>query len=311
MIQHSVENRTSQTPGSPFSNTASLHGWTLIIPAGWSMAFLPSLIHTSTRVGGQRERQTQAFESSMPFFPRDYPSTNAYDDLASDVGASEKERWNKKPKAKRPAWEKLGVRSPWKPDWDVVLGLKEPQPFTQNVDTDEDLVPADRSGHPAAVHLLPPPRKIGAPHWLQRGVGDADNEDTCRPWLLRGTGVTALLASLAASASTHLSRLDTLMQFIDAPRTKRNIPLLAAQASDPDDPPRMSPEQMYQCALVRIGLHLWGRGRPSDMAIIYEMTDEELTTFMQKTASQKGADLMKVDLGEPEVRLILFLSRTI
>jgi ribonuclease P/MRP protein subunit POP1 len=271
------------------------------------MAFLPSLIHTGTRVGGQRERQTQAFESSMPFFPRDYPSTGAYNDLASKIGALEKERWDKKPKAKKPAWDKLGVRSPWKPDWDVVLGLKEPQPLAQTVDTDEDLLPTDRSEDLTFSELPPVAQTNNYLGW--REVDGQDKEDTCHPWLLRGTGVVALLTSLAAPTFTHASRLGALMQFIDGPRIKRNIPQLAAQVCG-RDPPRMSQEQTYQSALVRVALRLWGKGCPSDMAIIHEMTDEELLAFTHKTTTQKRASLMQVDLEETDVRPTPILFQT-
>ncbi|TFY75477.1 hypothetical protein EWM64_g8533 [Hericium alpestre] len=40
---------------NPTTNAPSLHGWTLIVPRGWSMPFLTSLVYTGTRVGGQRD----------------------------------------------------------------------------------------------------------------------------------------------------------------------------------------------------------------------------------------------------------------
>ncbi|KAI0087814.1 NUC188 domain-containing protein [Irpex rosettiformis] len=282
MIQHSVENSSSQTPGSPFSDSPSLHGWTLIIPAGWSMAFLPSLFHTGTRVGGQRERQTQSFESSRPFFPRDYPSTASYNKFVDERGDEERERWEKKPKAKRPSWEKLGVRSPWKPDWEVVLGLKEPSPFSEKASDEngdvEDLITADRSEDAMEVEVRA-------------------ESFTCQPWLLRGLGITSLLTSMGSNSSEN--RVDALLSFVDNLRAKRSIPLLMAEASDVYDPPRVSPEDIYRSALVRIALRLVGRGCPSDMAIVYGMTDEEIVK-----SNQSKQDIEPVDIDEEDTQSI-------
>ena len=53
----------------------------------------------------------------------------------------ERDTWERKPPAKRPNYDKLGTRSPWRPDWDVVLGITEmPQPeeLEDFVDTQRD-----------------------------------------------------------------------------------------------------------------------------------------------------------------------------
>lgn len=125
LIQRSLEH--------PGCNADSLHGWTLIIPSGWSMAFWSSLIYTGTRVGGQRECQTQAFEAGVPSFPRDYPFTDAYDEYAEETEREAKEEWERKPPAKRPNYKKLNTRSAWRPDWEVVMGLKKEDEDDQGV----------------------------------------------------------------------------------------------------------------------------------------------------------------------------------
>ncbi|KAG6847946.1 hypothetical protein C0991_001129, partial [Blastosporella zonata] len=73
------------------------------------MAFFSSLTFTGTRVGGQRERQTQAFEAGAPYFPRDLPTSTGHDEYASARAMEEKARWDRKPPAKRPNYEKLGT----------------------------------------------------------------------------------------------------------------------------------------------------------------------------------------------------------
>ncbi|KAF9016886.1 POP1-domain-containing protein [Hymenopellis radicata] len=116
LIQNSLEHSR---------NAESIHGWTLIIPSGWAMAFFSSLIYTGTRVGGQRECQSQSFEAGVPYFPRDFPLTIAGEEYATEKETEERELWERKPPAKRPNFEKLRTRSPWRPDWDVVLGKKK------------------------------------------------------------------------------------------------------------------------------------------------------------------------------------------
>ncbi len=89
------------------------------------MAFFSSLTYTGTRVGGQRECQSQAFESGVSYFPRDYPFTSAYEKYAQEHETEAKDSWERKPPAKRPNFEKLGTKSPWRADWEAVLGLSE------------------------------------------------------------------------------------------------------------------------------------------------------------------------------------------
>ncbi|KAK7056731.1 Ribonucleases P/MRP protein subunit pop1 [Paramarasmius palmivorus] len=137
LIQRSVE----QNDGGE-----AIHGWTLIIPAGWSMAFLPSLLFTGTRVGGQRERQAQFFEAGTACFPRDFPATSLYNSYSAERAKTEQDKWIRTPPAKRPNYEKLGTRSPWIADWDVVLGLK-----TAGAASSPDLVPTQREAQTARL----------------------------------------------------------------------------------------------------------------------------------------------------------------
>ncbi|KAL4063372.1 hypothetical protein V8B97DRAFT_1992171, partial [Scleroderma yunnanense] len=97
-----------------------IHGWTLLFPAVWSMAFLSSLVYTGTCFSGQHERRKQYFEAGIPGFLVNYPSSHACEVASEQHAESEHARWKHTPES----WEKLGTRSPWHADWDVVLGLK-------------------------------------------------------------------------------------------------------------------------------------------------------------------------------------------
>lgn len=128
------------------------------------MPFFSSLTFTGSRVGGQRERQTQAFEADVPYFPRDYPSIAAYDAQISKTADEEEARWKRTPAAKKPNFEKLGTRSPWRPDWEVVLGLKDPE---------SQLVTTQREGQAPEDEGMQPPEDapiLGKSPWLLRGA---------------------------------------------------------------------------------------------------------------------------------------------
>ncbi|KAJ6584902.1 ribonucleases P/MRP protein subunit POP1-domain-containing protein [Mycena capillaripes] len=186
LIQRSVERGGT-------SNDLALHGWTLLLPAGWSMSFFSSLTFTGTRVAGQRERQTQAFEAGTAYFPRDYPLCASYDAYASARQTEEQARWERTPPAKRANYARLGTRSPWRADWGVVLGIEEP--------TDASLVSTQReAGDPVVV---------------------------VQPWLLRGTAVRGLLEKLL-----HMNAADrpnALSDELNGLRAKRTLaPLEAA-----------------------------------------------------------------------------------
>lgn len=167
-----------------------------MVPKGWGMPFFSSLTYTGTRVAGQAERETQYREAGCPFFPFDYPCTPSYEEVTSARERDEREKWGRKPPAKRPSWDKLGTRSPWKPDWDVVLGLKAASVEEKN------LVPTQRTAEEA--------RQDGSP--------------TVQRWLLWGPGTQELVEEIShAMDAAYELRIK-----LNALRSKRSFPPLDA-----------------------------------------------------------------------------------
>ncbi|KAJ7175799.1 ribonucleases P/MRP protein subunit POP1-domain-containing protein [Mycena filopes] len=187
LIQRSIERSAS-------SNDLTLHGWTLLLPAGWSMPFFSSLTFTGTRVGGQRERQTQAFEAGTAYFPRDFPFCASYDAHVDARETEEKARWERTPPAKRANYEKLGTRSPWRADWGVVLGVETV--------SDASFVPT------------------------QREAGDVQAAESVQPWLLRGSLVPQLIQRLLPMGVG--GRPAALFQALNDLRCKRALDPLEA-----------------------------------------------------------------------------------
>ncbi|KAH9936178.1 NUC188 domain-containing protein [Fomitopsis serialis] len=274
LMQRSVESASPISPSSPHhtSSSTALHGWTLIIPQGWAMAFLPSLIYTGTRVGGQRERQTQTYEGGCAYFPRDYPFTDAYEEYADDREAKEQDRWERKPPAKRVNYTKIGTRSPWKPDWEVVLGLQE---------LPQELIPAQRED----VQMATPDEQ--APGITAQAGNDGKQ---VRPWLLRGQDVPSIIHSISSMFNPSAGLAD----YIDQLRVKRGQDPLGNS---------VRANELWKGALVRVRVLLCGRGNPEDLALIYKLDDEESKKWSEAEAlSKQGAPaLLSEDADETEL----------
>ncbi|KZT73935.1 POP1-domain-containing protein [Daedalea quercina L-15889] len=282
LIQRSIESASPISPSSPHhtSSSTALHGWTLIIPQGWAMAFLPSLIHTGTRVGGQRERQTQAYEGGCAYFPRDYPFTDAYEEYADEREIEEQEQWERKPPAKRVNYAKIGTRSPWKPDWEVVLGLRDP-PAPEAEDPDSELIPAQRVDvEISATEQLPPDTST------QMGK----NEQQVRPWLLCGQDVPSILQNTSSMFNPSAGLLDC----IDQLRIKRGLDPLGSS---------VRANELWKGALVRVRVLLCGRGNPKDLALIYRVDDEEAKKWNEAEALREQGipSLLEVHADETEL----------
>ncbi|TFK40578.1 NUC188 domain-containing protein [Crucibulum laeve] len=255
LIQRSLE----QSTGNP--DTRSIHGWTLIIPTGWSMAFFSSLIFTGTRVGGQRERQTQAFEAGTPYFPRDFPFTPAYETYAEERMNEEKTRWEKKPPAKRVNFEKLVTKSPWKADWRGVLGLKYEE--DHGSEGDAALVTTQRNAFE---------------------VTQVDEPSKARPWLLRGYEVPNILSSM----SKMFNHSAALLSEINKLRQKRLQDPLSNQIKAAD---------LLEGALVSVKAIICTRGAPEDLAMIYSVDDTEARRWMKTLQKSSGSNNESLELA--------------
>ncbi|KAK4686639.1 ribonuclease P/MRP protein subunit POP1, partial [Tremellales sp. Uapishka_1] len=105
---------------SAASPSESFHGFTLLLPKGWAMYFLSSIIYSSLLVGGVNERRVQYREAGLPCFPEGFSGVcKAGIEWEKEDGMREVERWEKKPPSKRPSWEALGTQWPWWPNWNA------------------------------------------------------------------------------------------------------------------------------------------------------------------------------------------------
>ena len=250
---HSTQSLKRSTKPDP-----NLHGWTLVVPKGWGMPFLTSLIYTGTRVAGQREREHQAFEAGATYFPRDFPTCTAYEQFATARAIKDKERWKKKPPAKRVSWGKLSTLSPWTSAWRVALGLDPAPSGEEGADdgSDEDVVPTQRDD------TAPTSDPASSPAWLLHGS--------------RARTIVEHVSRLLSPASGLLSEINAL-------RRKCELPPL-------DDA-----DALLQGALMHVRVLLCGRGALDDMAFIYALEDPEARAW---AAAHGPRALVGYEVGE-------------
>jgi ribonuclease P/MRP protein subunit POP1 len=276
LIQRSVKptspiNSFASLPAESFQRATNadpnLHGWTLIVPKGWGMPFLTSLIYTGTRVGGQRERAHQAFEAGAAYFPRDFPASTAYEEFAAARALADEERWRRKPPAKRVNWDKLSKLNPWTSTWRVALGLGPIPGADTGTDngSDIDMVPTQRD-EPLPV---------------------SSSDSTIRPWLLHGPNARLIVENVARL----LCPAPGLLSEINALRRKRELP--------PLDPSTVNADALLQGALVHVRVSLCGRGAPDDMAFIYSLEDSEARVWV-KAHGQRAAAGYEVGEEPPD-----------
>ncbi|KAJ4501438.1 NUC188 domain-containing protein [Lentinula lateritia] len=266
---------------SASNDTESIEGWTFIFPAGWSMAFFQQLTYTGTRVAGQRERQTQAFEAGTAYFPSDYPSTSAYKIHISARAEKEKAKWARTPAAKRVNYRKLGTRSPWIPDWEVVLGLKEmpDQPLDddeeENADDVEDLDMQD---------LITTQREPEESLEQQREDFLVNHDPVVGLWLLRGVEVSSIVSGLSEDLVPSQSLLATLNRL----RAKRSLEPLEST---------IKPDELLKSALVSVRITICSKGSPSDLSLVYSIPDSELQEW-RKGLTRAGVDPIPAELPD-------------
>ncbi|KAF8610299.1 POP1-domain-containing protein [Ceratobasidium sp. AG-I] len=185
LIQHTISTTHTQTNNHA---TQPLHGWTILLPPSWSMAFLTSLIHTGTRAVGLTAQRHQRLESSCPHFPEDYVGTPVYVDSVTKQAATEQAKWERTPKGKRINYESMGTTHPWMSDWNGLVGGSP---------SHGDLIPTD--------HINPQP-------------------DVMPPWIFPSTEIVQFIVQVAKAPTGNGAQ--TFSEQINSTRARRELPAL-------------------------------------------------------------------------------------
>lgn len=99
-----------------------VEGWDLILPENWAMPFWFSLIYSGARAAGVRDRARFHHNIGLPYFPHDFPETKSYALYVDSQALVLQAAYDRKPKNKKLNYVKMGVKSPFKPDLEEILG---------------------------------------------------------------------------------------------------------------------------------------------------------------------------------------------
>ena len=85
--------------------------WTVILPWKWVQPIWYALMHTTEQIrfGGIQEQRQMAFDHGLPWFPTDFPGTDAGKAWEDEQAAKRKETWDKKPSQKRLNYDAIKI----------------------------------------------------------------------------------------------------------------------------------------------------------------------------------------------------------
>ncbi len=106
-----------------------LFPWKCVLPVWYHIMHYPLSTGGNPRFGGLEEIRQIAFEQGIPWYPGDYPGTQAGWQWELKERANRKLDWEKRPKGKRVAWESLDLGKAakgelglgWACDWDYLF----------------------------------------------------------------------------------------------------------------------------------------------------------------------------------------------
>lgn len=292
----SAERVTSPSSGAAAhdSKNPTISGWTVLVPSGWSLAFWHSLVYADTRVGGIRERDQQFYEAGAPIFPMDYPSPSnrAWMETIRKQAREEKDKWDRKPPAKRINYTKLGTHHPWDPDFSGLVRRKasrESQDSTGSTDIGNKIAALSAS--------------ILTSSKAEKGKRDA-------PWLLQGNLLAKVMEAVekALQKQSDLAGNDaslvTQLESIANAHIKATVQSYASKRGLGAELGWRADEQGLQLshALVKVSLRPIERGHPKYNAVVYRIPDGDIKIVREHAAEANKAEATETSLRTADTR---------
>lgn len=128
---------SSRTQTSSQGIWTLLAPWKCILPVWYSLVHYPLSTGGNPRVGGLDELRQVTFEQGQPWFPGDFPGTDAGAEWELEQRQKRRKQWEKRPKSKRVEWKTLDlgvgrkgeVGIGWACEFERLFGLQtEPEP---------------------------------------------------------------------------------------------------------------------------------------------------------------------------------------
>lgn len=138
----------SKTTSSKAASWTVLLPWKAVTAVWYSIMYYPLSTGGQVRLGGLREQRQLAFESGTPWFPGDFPGTDAGDVWNDKESARRRAEWERRPKGKRHEFSSTDVGADakgelgdgWACDWKRLLN-GPPRSENGSVDGSEEKTP--------------------------------------------------------------------------------------------------------------------------------------------------------------------------
>lgn len=128
---------SSRAKSSAQTTWTLLTPWKCVLPVWYSLVHYPLSTGGNPRVGGMDELRQVTFEQGLPWFPGDFPGTDAGADWELEQRQKRKAQWEKRPKSKRVEWTSLDLGAGrkgeiglgWACEFERLFGLEQ-EPVT-------------------------------------------------------------------------------------------------------------------------------------------------------------------------------------
>lgn len=104
-----MTSRSSAAKSAASMTWTLLAPWKCIVPIWYSIVHYPLSTGGNPRLGGLDELRQLTFEKGLPWFPGDFPGTDAGATWELEQRRERKAQWERRPKSKRVAWETLDL----------------------------------------------------------------------------------------------------------------------------------------------------------------------------------------------------------
>ncbi|PNS14767.1 Ribonucleases P/MRP protein subunit pop1 [Sphaceloma murrayae] len=257
---------SSSVATSAHALSQKLASWSVLlpwkaVPAVWqSLMYYPLSSGGQVRFGGQKEQRQLAFERCVPWFPGDYPGTQAGDLWVNRETEGRKKEWEAKPPSRRVNFDvlelgngEIGERGHgWAVDWALVL---KREVVASEIGSEPVRREVDKAGKVSASE--------GAGMVADDAAGPekpAQAAQKTKPWHC----TTSLARKLLKAKQVTAEQPDVEMaNGTDIPTTQAEPMLLAA-------------EQAVDHALTTVRLVYLGRGTPDPAARIYRLPSNDV-----------------------------------
>ncbi|KAJ3214886.1 hypothetical protein HDU67_001088 [Dinochytrium kinnereticum] len=249
-------------------NTTFESGWDLIVPSKFAINFWRALVYAGARAAGLRERRRIYFEAGVPCFPYDFPETEAYQSWAAVVGEEEREKWSRRPPAKRVSYAKLGIADPFmSPFYKLVQGRKESE---DSMEVEKESKEEDAAVNEEVVE--------------EKESADALDETELELLPLPKLGLNPFKPATVLSSTALIRLLRIKLPSVVSLQSLNDLALSLVKEKT------CSPIFDFDRSLLRVRFSLLVKGASFDRGIIFSPAEEDLGFWTDVVAGKEGVN---------------------